>query len=213
MPLFKRVGNSIHRHFVPSSDNGYRPHLLRRPWLLVFLAVTLATEGFLVANLIARESDQTFLAAIVPAEIIALTNQERAQNGVGQLTDNAELDAAAQAKAEDMATKGYFSHISPDGETPWQWITNAGYQYQYAGENLAVRFINSSDVVNAWMASPSHRANIVKPVYTDIGVGAAEGNYEGQPATYVVQYFGTPASSASGAAEQRRSLRPPSPRR
>jgi hypothetical protein len=102
------------------------------------------------------------------------------------------LDAAAQAKADDMAAKGYFSHTGPDGKEPWAWIKEAGYSYQYAGENLAVRFTDSADVVNAWMASPTHRANIVKPAYTEIGVGIAQGEFQGQPATYVVQYFGAP---------------------
>jgi len=182
----------IKHHFVPSSGNAYRPHILHRQWLIAFFVVILATEGFLVSNLIARQSSQNFLAAVVPAEIIALTNSERAQNNVGGLTEDALLDKAAQAKAEDMAANGYFSHVGPDGKTPWQWISEAGYQYQYAGENLAVRFIDSSDVVNAWMASPTHRANMIKPVYTSIGVGVAQGMYEGQSATYVVQYFAAP---------------------
>jgi hypothetical protein len=159
----------------------------------------LATEGFLVSNLIARQSNQQFLAAVVPAEIIALTNTERADNNVSNLQEDALLDSAASAKAADMATNDYFAHVGPGGKTPWQWIDQSGYQYQYAGENLAVRFINSTDVVNAWMASPTHRANMVKPVYTQIGVGVAEGMYEGQPATYVVQYFGTPKTAAAAA--------------
>jgi hypothetical protein len=187
--LFTRVKH----YFVPSRDNAYRPHVLRRPWLLFFLAVILATEGFLVANLVARQSDETFLAAVVPSEVIALTDEERAKNNIGQLSENKLLDAAAQAKAADMAQKGYFSHTGPDGKLPWQWISQAGYHYQYAGENLAVRFVDSADVVNAWMASPTHRANIVKPVYQEIGVGVAIGNFEGQPASYVVQYFAAPA--------------------
>jgi len=162
--------------------------------------VVLATEGFLVANLVAQQSNENFLAAVVPAQVIALTNTQRANYDVGQLTENTLLDRAAQAKAQDMASKNYFSHTSPDGTTPWEFITQAGYQYQYAGENLAVRFVNSQDVVNAWMASPTHRANIVKPVYTQIGVGTALGTYDGEPATYVVQYFATPAAAVSAAA-------------
>ena len=150
----------------------------------------------MVSNLIARQSSENFLAAVVPAEILALTNTQRVDNDAAPLTEDTLLDNAAQAKANDMAANGYFSHIGPDGKTPWQWISGAGYQYQYAGENLAVRFIDSSDVVNAWMASPTHRANIVKPVYTETGVGVAEGLYEGQEATYVVQYFGTPLAAA-----------------
>ncbi|MGC9602732.1 MAG: CAP domain-containing protein [Minisyncoccia bacterium] len=172
-------------------------NILRRQWLIVFFVVILATEGFLVSNLIARQTSQSFLAAVVPAEIIALTNSERVQNDVGILSEDALLDKAAQAKADDMAKNDYFSHVGPDGKTPWQWITEAGYQYQYAGENLAVRFVDSSDVVNAWMASPTHRANIVKPVYTSIGVGVAQGMYEGQSATYVVQYFAAPLNSGA----------------
>lgn len=186
-------------HFVPSASNAYRPRLLRRPWLLFFLALTLGTEGFLVANLVARQTDQTFLAAVVPAEVIALTNTEREVNNVGDVTPNTLLDAAAQAKADDMAKLGYFSHTGPDGKTPWQWIAESGYRYQYAGENLAVRFIDSQDVVNAWMQSPSHRANMVKAVYTDIGVGVAQGLFEGAPATYVVQYFASPAPESASA--------------
>ena len=187
-------------HFIPSSRNVYRPHLLRRPWLLFFLTVVLTAEGVFVASLLARQSAFNFVAAVLPAEIISLTNNERTANSVGQLTENSLLDAAAQAKANDMAAKGYFSHIGPDGKEPWAWVAGAGYNYQDAGENLAVRFVDSTDVVNAWMASPTHRANIVKPVYTEIGVGVAQGTFQGQPATFVVQYFGTPRSGATASA-------------
>ena len=190
-----QIWEGLKHHFIPSEHNAYRPKILHRSWLLFFLALVLASEGFLVANLVARQGDQNFLAAVVPAEVIALTNDERAQNDVGQLSTSALLTEAAQAKADDMAKNGYFSHIGPDGKTPWQWISAAGYQYQYAGENLAVRFVNSSDVVNAWMASPTHRDNIVKPVYTQIGVGVTQGLFEGQTATYVVQFFGTPLAT------------------
>lgn len=134
-------------------------------------------------------------AAVIQLQVIALTNAERLQNNVGVLTENPLLDAAAKAKAQDMAANGYFAHVGPDGKKPWAWITEAGYTYRYAGENLAVRFNDSQEVVNAWMNSPTHRANIVKGVYREIGVATAQGLYEGQPATYIVQYFGTQATS------------------
>lgn len=199
MQIWQKVTVAIKNHFVPSADNAYRPHLLHRPWPLFFLAVILGTEGFLVANLVARQTDQNFLAAVVPAEVIALTNTEREVNKVGDVSPNALLTNAAQAKASDMAYKGYFSHTGPDGKTPWQWISESGYAYQYAGENLAVRFIDSQDVVNAWMQSPTHRENIVKSVYTNIGVGVAQGIFQGEPATYVVQYFAAPALAKEAA--------------
>ena len=191
----------LKEHFVPSKDNAYRPHLLRRSFLIFFLSVSLAAEGFLVADLVVRQSGDNFLAAVLSGEGIALTNTQRADNKVGNLTENALLDAAAQAKANDMAAKGYFAHTGPDGKEPWAWVAGAGYHYQYAGENLAVRFVDSKDVVNAWMASPTHRANIVKPVYIEIGVGVASGLYQGQPATFVVQYFGTPEPTTFAAAK------------
>jgi hypothetical protein len=188
--------SKLKHHFVPSEDNVYRPHILRKPWLIFFLAITLTAEGVFAADLIARQGALDFLAAVLPGEVIALTNGERHAYDLSSLSENAQLDAAAQAKASDMALKGYFSHNGPDGKEPWAWIKEYGYDYQYAGENLAVKFTASQDVVNAWMASPSHKANIVKPAYTEIGVGVAEGTFQGQPATYVVQYFGAPRGSA-----------------
>ena len=185
----------IKNHFVPSHHNAYRPHILRRRSLVFLLALALVAEGLLVANLIARQSGHDFLAAVIQSEIILLTNAERAQNNVSQLKENALLDRSAQAKADDMARLGYFAHVGPDGKEPWAWIDAAGYNYQYAGENLAVRFVDSKDVVSGWMASPTHRANIIKPVYTDVGVGIAQGLYKGQPATFVVQYFAAPSIS------------------
>jgi hypothetical protein len=192
------VAETLHKHFVPSAKNAYRPHVLRGSWLVFFLALVLVAEGFLVSNLITRQSSTTFLAAVLPAEVITLTNTQRIQNKVGTVTENTVLDAAATAKAQDMAAKGYFSHIGPDGKEPWAWIQGAGYDYQYAGENLAVRFVDSKDVVNAWMASPTHRANMVKASYTQIGVGVAQGMYQGQQATFVVQYFASPATKVLG---------------
>ena len=190
MDFFRGLKN----HFIPSHDNDYRPHLLRRAWLVVFLTAVLATEGFLVAQVFISNNQW---AAVIQSELILLTNEERVQNNMQAVVENQLLDAAAQAKAADMAAKGYFAHTGPDGTPPWQWITSVGYAYQTAGENLAVRFNYSSDVVRAWMESPTHRANIVKEKYTEIGIGVAEGVYEGRKATYVVQFFATPKAFAA----------------
>ncbi|MBP9710924.1 MAG: hypothetical protein KBD50_01530 [Candidatus Pacebacteria bacterium] len=187
----------LHSYVVPSRHNAYRPYLLRKQWLLFFLTVTLTAEAVLVINVLSHESARNYLAAVLPLEVVALTNTERNHNNLPLVTQNQLLTDAAQAKAEDMALLGYFSHSGPDGKEPWAWIREAGYVYASAGENLAVRFNESSNVVRAWMASPGHRANIVKAGYTEIGVGVADGIYQGAPATFVVQYFarpyGTPA--------------------
>lgn len=188
--------DGVKHHFVPSHENAYRPHLLRKNALLFLLTITLLAEGSLVFNLIMRQSGHDFLAAVIQSEVIALTNTEREQNKVGDLAENALLDRSAQAKADDMAARGYFAHKGPDGKTPWAWIEGVGYDYQYAGENLAVRFVDSKDVMAGWMASPTHRANIVKSAYTEVGVGIAQGIYKGEPATFVVQHFAKPSKQA-----------------
>jgi hypothetical protein len=90
-----------------------------------------------------------------------------------------------------MAEREYFAHYSPDGVSPWHWFDKAGYDYLHAGENLAVHFTESDAVVDAWMDSPTHRANIMNGLYTEIGVGTARGEYKGYPTLFVVQLFGT----------------------
>lgn len=129
---------------------------------------------------------------VINSIVVEDTNQERQSLGLGELKSNEALRKAAQAKADDMAKNGYFAHQSPDGKTPWYWIDQTGYTYRAAGENLAVNFDYSRDVVNAWMNSPTHKANIVKSKYQDIGIGIAEGFYQGRPTVFVVQLFGTP---------------------
>lgn len=189
-----RITSRVSHYFVPSAHNAYRPYILRREWIGMFLLVVLVAEGLFVTDRIMREGERDSLAAVGAYEVIALTNEERADARLAALSENSRLSSAAAAKARDMAARGYFSHVDPDGREPWGWIIASGYRYQYAGENLAVRFEDSSDVVRAWMASPTHRANIIKPQYTEIGVGTADGMYEGRSATYVVQYLAAPAT-------------------
>jgi uncharacterized protein YkwD len=135
------------------------------------------------------------LAAVVTAKLVALTNDDRSDNGLGTLTVSPALTAAAQAKANDMAAKGYFAHVSPDGRDSWSWFKDAGYSFSYAGENLAVDFTDSGDVNQAWLNSPTHRANIMNGHFTQIGIATAEGEFEGHKTVFVVQMFGTPAVS------------------
>lgn len=135
------------------------------------------------------------VAAVVSAILVDLANGDRAASSIGTLTVNPVLVAAAQAKANDMATYGYFAHISPQGVNPWHWFEQAGYKFIYAGENLAVDFSDSGDVNTAWMNSPTHRENLLNPKYTEIGIATAQGMYKGRLTTFVVQEFGTPAAT------------------
>ena len=125
--------------------------------------------------------------------VISYTNENRQAAGEPSFVPNDLLTQATQLKANDMAEKGYFAHNSPDGKKPWYWIEKAGYNYKYAGENLAIDFVDSKDVTDAWMSSPGHKANILNDDFKEIGVATAVGMYQGRETTFVVQMFGTPA--------------------
>lgn len=182
----------LHHYFLPHEGNEYRPHVFRKTSVISILIAVLVIQSLYIMqlNFVFKRTD--FLGAVLPGALVALTNNDRAVNDVPTVAQNDLLSQAAQDAANDMSAKGYFAHVSPDGKDPWYWLNLVGYKYQYAGENLAVNFTDSSDVENAWMASPTHRANIVKPQYTQIGIGVANGIYQGKEVTFVVQFFATP---------------------
>lgn len=134
--------------------------------------------------------------SIAPDDIIAQTNDQRGKNGLPSLQKNGPLTVAAQLKGNDMLSKGYWAHVSPDGVEPWVWIAKAGYSYSRAGENLAKDFRDTISVTNAWMASPGHRANILNPNYKEIGVAVVSGPFNGYDTVIVVQMFGEPFGSS-----------------
>ncbi len=185
--------HSVINHMVPHEGNDYRPHLLQRGAMVMMLLFIMVS--FLAANFQALlwQSSDWLVGAVLPAVVVDLTNTERNALDLPQLTRNVLLDQAAQLKAEDMALNSYFSHNSPTGITPWHWFSQAGYPFVHGGENLAVYFTDSKEVVDAWMNSPTHRANIVGTQYREIGVGTAKGIYDGFETVFVVQMFGTPA--------------------
>lgn len=133
------------------------------------------------------------VGALNQQDIILLTNSERIAAGLPPLAFNATLAAIAEAKAKDMIAKQYFAHVSPTGTTITDLALEYNYQYRNIGENLALGdFEDSKDVVNGWMNSPGHRANILNTDFTEIGVAAIMGNYNGRSVWYSVQEFGRP---------------------
>lgn len=112
-------------------------------------------------------------------QVIQLTNQERAKYGLRALTPDWELSRVARYKAADMRDKNYFSHTSPTYGSPFTMIRNFGISYRMAGENIAAGQRTPQEVVQAWMNSSGHRANILKSDYTHIGVGYAKGGSYG----------------------------------
>lgn len=157
------------------------------------LLLIVFTYAFTSIQTLLWTSSDWLISTVLPAVVVDLTNEARAANQLADLQHDSVLDRAAQLKAEHMAQNQYFAHHSPSGVTPWHWFAKAGYRYAHAGENLAVHFTDSGEVVEAWMESPTHRENIVNGRFTEIGVGTARGEFEGQRTIFVVQLFGTPA--------------------
>ena len=133
-----------------------------------------------------------YLSAITPEEIIALTNQERELAGLNALTANQLLTQAAIAKGKAILKSQTFKH-SIDNKKFSSWIRDVGYNYSYAGENLAIDFLTSQTVVEAWKNSPMHKKNLLSHYYREIGVAATQGKFQGQDTTVVVQIFSSPA--------------------
>lgn len=133
---------------------------------------------------------------ITASDLAAGTNAARAQNGLAALSLNSKLSTSAQLKANDMITKNYWAHVSPDGTQPWYWFSQAGYDYTNAGENLAYGFSTSDATITGWMNSAGHRANILGN-YADMGFGIANGeNFQGSQNTVVVAHYAAPRASA-----------------
>jgi hypothetical protein len=126
------------------------------------------------------------------------------------LQEDSRLNAAAAAKAQNMFEENYWAHYSPSGKDPWGFIQGAGYKFSYAGENLARNFETSPEVVDAWMASPTHKANIINTHYTQVGMAVAEGTINGQKTVLVVQEFGRPSQDMLAALSEQKNS-PPAP--
>lgn len=192
----RAILDTMRRHlkntFIPHEGNGHQPHLLRVGGVLVLTGILLLAFGFSLSRGLFFNQGSNFTASVLPAVLVTLANEDRAAEGLNQLTTNPVLEDAARMKAEHMAENGYFAHVSPDGLDPWYWFYRAGYQFVDAGENLAVNFSDSDDVNQAWLDSPGHRANIMNGKFTEIGIAAAKGMYKGKKTIFVVQLFGTP---------------------
>lgn len=127
--------------------------------------------------------------------VVAQTNKQRSLESLRELTNSEKLNAAAKLKLDDMFKRQYFEHQSPNGDGPADLATKANYSFVMVGENLALgNFVDDSALVDAWMASPGHRENIMRVGYTEIGVAVGQGVFEGKKTWLAVQEFGTPSS-------------------
>lgn len=186
----KRTG-AHHRQSKPYLKV-YWPYV---PMLLIVLG------GLLTNSWMSRTVHHGVLAyatEISSQRLLDSTNKQRTTNGKPILKLNDKLTSAAQTKANDMAKRNYWSHVTPDGQQPWFFIQNAGYSYQKAGENLAYGFDTSSDTVTGWMNSKSHRENLLDSAYSEVGFGYANvANFnKSGPETIVVAMYGEPQTNS-----------------
>ncbi|HAV11713.1 MAG TPA: hypothetical protein DCX32_04220 [Candidatus Moranbacteria bacterium] len=133
---------------------------------------------------------------ISASEVIKLVNKSRFAEGLNPLSENSVLNKAAKNKADDMLKDDYFAHTSPEGKDPWYWFGKAGYDYKYAGENLAINYSSAKEQHTAWMKSASHKKNILNGNYTQTGVAVMKGKIDGDEVIIAVQLFATPAVAA-----------------
>ncbi len=186
----------LKNYLIPHEGNKHKPHIVREASILALTLTVVLLFGFSVFQAVLIRTSEEFTAAVIPAVLVDLANEDRAADDLGTLAVNPVLEEAARMKAEDMAKNEYFAHVSPDGVDPWYWFYRAGYQFSSAGENLAINFVDSDDVNRAWMDSPGHRANIMNGKFTEVGIAAVTGTYKGRKTIYVVQLFGTPLRAA-----------------
>jgi hypothetical protein len=181
--------------FHPRRSNNHRAKLLHPE---AFLALAVIAISFYVvlgpAQLLLQKVGVVLgvNSTITADQVLKQTNDQREKQGLPKLELNDKLNAAALAKAQYMFAKQFWSHNAPDGTNPWKFIKDANYSYSVAGENLARDFATTDEMVAAWMASPTHKANIVNNRYKDIGIAVVDGKLLGEETTLVVQMFGTP---------------------
>lgn len=187
--------NTLLHLFHPRKSNYHRAKILHPEALLYFVGIVAGLFALVqmfryIPSL--KDGVLGFASNITPMQVIEQTNQKRVALGMAPIKMNDRLNQAALAKAQDMFNKQYWSHNSPDGKNPWFFIKNARYDYVLAGENLARDFATTPEMMAAWMASPTHKANIINPKYEEIGIAVVDGVLDGFETTLVVQMFGTP---------------------
>ena len=189
--------NTLTHIAFPRHSNNFKAKLLQFEGITILVLVVLLFQSVLNFTEISKVAVLGYAANISTNEVIRITNQKRADLGLNELEYSSTLAKAAHEKGLDMIENDYWAHVSPSGVEPWEFFKNVGYSYRYAGENLARDFSNPTSAVDAWMASPSHRDNMLSSKYQEIGVAVVEGDLNGVDTTIIVQLFGTPSGSAA----------------
>lgn len=184
------MGDFLRHLFIPHHTNNHHARVLHVDAMFVYILAFIVFRMTMQVIHIQLPDILGFATDIHVEQLLAATNAKRAEAGLMPLSLDDRLSEAAAGKARDMFTGNYWAHNSPSGKTPWVFIVDAGYKYRIAGENLAKNFSTSSTVVDAWMDSPTHRDNVMRSDYKDIGFAVVNGELAGEETTLVVQMFG-----------------------
>lgn len=189
--FLKDSGKILKDFFIPHTGNDHKPQALRPKSLAIYLIIIIFLKALMSGLLFFIYPTPAELSSTITKKLIELTNQRRQEKGLDILEVNPLLVEAALTKANDMLTRDYFAHETPEGKRPWQWIDRSQYDYIYAGENLAMGFTSAEMIFSAFMKSPTHQRNILNPKYQEIGVAVLSGELAGQKTDVLVQFFAT----------------------
>ena len=185
----------IKEFFIPCKSNNHRPGVLENNVFFILLVLIVGLKLASILNFHSYSGADIFNNISKP-DIYQLINNERTAHGLVSLKSNPKLESAAALKLNDMFRNGYFGHNSPAGITPWYWLDKVKYDYHFAGENLAMNFKSSNSTVKAWMASETHRQNILLKDFNETGIALDRGVINGRETTVVVQLFGSAFKTA-----------------
>jgi uncharacterized protein YkwD len=165
----------------------YRSKLLT---VICFIVTTFSIINYNISYVSAKEVGQD--TPYTKEELLLEVNAVRSEAGLPSFVLQVDLEEAAKLKGMYMTIKNYFDHWSPDGAiSPWNFLNLVDYKYKHAGENLAINYGSANEVVEAMMASPKHRDNLLGKQDKDIGIEVYQGTYLGRSSTLVIMYFGT----------------------
>lgn len=192
---YTHMKHILKKYFIPHEENNYHPHILHTKRTFFYSSLFIGMKMIVVLTVIflpmsAFTSSDALLGQ--QQHIIDLTNNIRERKGLTPINRASKLTTSAQYKSNDMAEGQYFAHTAPDGKNLRYFLNYVAYDFSYAGENLAMGFATAGDVVDAWIKSPTHYANLIDPDFQEIGIGVAAGSFDNIPTTYVTQHFGKP---------------------
>jgi hypothetical protein len=183
----------LNKYLVPQKQNNYQPYLLdpKRTvfYTVLFIVIKLIVIGFALSipepALVAPD-----VLAFEQEKIVEMVNELRQEKQVPELTRNIKLYTSSQLRANDLAKEEYFNHISPQGKSLAYFIKQANYNYDVAGENLAMGYSDTKELFETWKQSPTHYSNLIDPEFDETGIAIQSGFYKNIPTIYLAQHFG-----------------------